>query len=648
MSEISRLTSLGETLPMKPLIKPCRRALFFLVVSLPLSTSAPPAWSHATPFLAYLTSPAQPNEASQQCLVDAWKSMPTAAKSPDSSHAVEQAAGDQQGVERQLRRLLHQSKSFKHRILLLECKGDVAGNDVSLCFSPQATLSLRTLLDWLERSSNDCQVKTTLLLELSTAHQDNAQRILSSLNESSAGAAPVSLLANVNACREHRFAKRLSRIVTFDRRADANGDGQLGERELLDALDVAAQSFRRLANSASPGSVLTYGTPSFTDAQRSVARSAYETLVHHGVKTVAVLPLVTADRHEPMRGIFSQAFTDQVRAQIRNDAEAEGAPQNVLDGTAIMAAIRQTDARPSTLLESLPRLASQLAPGDPMAFLLTNVERSTEGSDTGVSLVFHNQLFFCDESNPPTVCELPPTRFSMADHDLASLSRSERRALAMSLRVGGLNNFDLQPHPLLDATFQPRITVLVGERVVQPVFSTDKTQMYGRVRPGDEFTIRIENPTNRGYFLRLLVDGKNTRADNPGTTYGRLRPAVPVYLPHARCFYCAPQKVYHVPGFLGVVDTARNQAIAQRFTVVDTATQLEQPDSFFGFAGTITAAFYEPVRRSESSMARMADYAVEPGRDQTVTARNYTGNQGPGRLLHVMEILYGFEPPTVD
>jgi uncharacterized caspase-like protein len=176
------------------------------------------------------------------------------------------------------------------------------------------------------------------------------------------------------------------------------------------------------------------------------------------------------------------------------------------------------------------------------------------------------------------------------------------------------------PHPLLDPNFPYRVKIMVNEQPGQlpverkPVFRGN--DMYVGLRQGEVFEIWVENHSDRKVYMRLLVDGLNTRPERPEkmmVVEERTSPANPapaqsqpngpagwamamrVNLDDANPWILDapddknPDGTCAVRGFFSTPDA---DAKYREFKVVDRQDSLAARQDFTDQIGLITAVFY--------------------------------------------------------
>lgn len=162
-------------------------------------------------------------------------------------------------------------------------------------------------------------------------------------------------------------------------------------------------------------------------------------------------------------------------------------------------------------------------------------------------------------------------------------------------------------HPLEDETFPWPVRIMVkreGTLVEQPGKLVDKDWVVS-LSPGDEYVIRVSNRHPDPVFMRLLVDGLNTRAEPAGSGekgVTTLLAGKRVHLDAALPWLLDPNApgnfldqgfpIWHLHGFeKGQVGGGQDTEFGA-FTVVDASSSLAARRGFSDQIGIITAAFY--------------------------------------------------------
>ncbi len=220
--------------------------------------------------------------------------------------------------------------------------------------------------------------------------------------------------------------------------------------------------------------------------------------------------------------------------------------------------------------------------------------------------------------------------------------------------VGELDQRSQTAHPLADQKFPLRVRVMVGDDERQGVFRDG--DLLVPLRPGEVYRIEIENGTDQGVFLRLLVDGLNTLPERlaakginieaaPGTGWAA---AQPVNLAEAQAWWLDPpsgnqkSQVYEVRGVFSQVG---QDAKYNAFRVVDAPESQAARLGFADQAGLITAAFYRAIPKPAGGGRGGLGTAL--GDEYQTQTDRYTGDRIPGPLQAVIHLRYvdaGTEP----
>ena len=431
----------------------------------------------------------------------------------------------------------------------------------------------------------------------------------------------------------------LRRALTYDREADRDGNGavsltELGayiKRRLSGEMDIACISARQ---SDRPLQIARPRPPSlderiddFSDELAGVLKSA-------GVSAVAIPDFeeqaaIEASADAPSLPGYSGPLVPYITRQVRR--RAGQAVRNV----------RMVNERPGEIADA----------GSVTALAVATVRVAWEKQPVSVDLGGHVTVFQGDAIRRTVVLPPATARLSLDEAGMSGrLNMSPKAALSAGI-PWAIDDFDappaLAPHPMADPGFPLRAYLESKGARLEHSFSADGRRMMVDLGEGDEYTIVVENRTQRDLFLRLLVDGRNTlpdRADDGDA----LEPAQYVNLTRARCWFCEAGRTYRIAGFYTRVDSepSADETTGQwkTFRVTDIRDVSPQGD-FRAQLGIITAAFYLPVERAKSSMASQPQFATCMGSEEESTLAVYRGDLGPGPLLGdaPINIHYGFQ-----
>jgi hypothetical protein len=206
------------------------------------------------------------------------------------------------------------------------------------------------------------------------------------------------------------------------------------------------------------------------------------------------------------------------------------------------------------------------------------------------------------------------------------------------------------PHPFLDPKFPYRVKIMIktaGRRLpVERKGVFRGNDMYVPLRKGEVYEIWVENNSGQPTMLRLLVDGLNTRPEDPkekdmivkGISEEEMWLAAQrVNLDEARPWYMRIEhKTVAIRGFFSSIDTGGKY---NEFVVSDAPDSLEARRKFSDQIGMITAAFY-----SVKGGGTRAVHTIR-GEERTGTVKRVK-NVEVGNLRGVVHIRYA-EPETI-
>ncbi len=207
------------------------------------------------------------------------------------------------------------------------------------------------------------------------------------------------------------------------------------------------------------------------------------------------------------------------------------------------------------------------------------------------------------------------------------------------------------PHPLKDPNFPYRIAIYVKvgpNRYLPRELHFEGNQCFVTLDRGEVYAIWIENRTDHGVFLRLMVDGLNTLAQSVGVDESgiEVKPseekvvAPRVSLENAQAWHVDPDKINAVVGF-----HSNEEDTAYEFQVVDLEESAAASQGYTENIGLITAAFYKEKAKTRgrggpSVQARDPDGGTKVGEKVIQVVEKYEGPYVPGDLLTVLHIRY--------
>lgn len=254
--------------------------------------------------------------------------------------------------------------------------------------------------------------------------------------------------------------------------------------------------------------------------------------------------------------------------------------------------------------------------------------------------------------------QLPSLRTKLQGDEAAmsgKLNMSGNQALQqLQWSVVGLNEdpnraLGSATHPLLDPEFPIQVRLRVGGHWRKPTFDENGRRMRVPLRAQEEYTIEVENKSDKQLFLRLLVDGKNTLPEYIDDSMAPI-PARYVNLTNARVWHLDGPGTYHFSGFVNNIanpDRYEKNADLNSFRVVD-AGDLNVPPERRDQLGMITAAFYPAVPQSKSSMSGRSNIGTGAGRSIHQRVDLYRGDLGPRKTMlgqAPINIYYGLDAP---
>ena len=223
-------------------------------------------------------------------------------------------------------------------------------------------------------------------------------------------------------------------------------------------------------------------------------------------------------------------------------------------------------------------------------------------------------------------------------------------------------HFDQQakkPHPLSDPAFPYRVNVRVKQddgSYASRELDFDRNDCYVTVKTNEVFGIWIENKTDKPVFLRLLVDGLNTLAQNTGFCDKGVEVeakandevvtiAPRVSLEEARPWHVAPHDTNAIRGFFDDESNSDEpgKLLRREFKVVEAAASIAGRQGYTENIGLITAAFYSEKpgeRKARSPGGGVRDFGTDFGEEGEEEVEHYTGEMVPGECLAVLHIRY--------
>ncbi|QEG00784.1 hypothetical protein Mal15_48560 [Stieleria maiorica] len=437
----------------------------------------------------------------------------------------------------------------------------------------------------------------------------------------------------------------LHRATTSLRLPDADGNGELSVGELVRFFVAESGSPERILSVASPTSsdnrtVIRYQTADLEHALEDIADEVARYCHHASIDHVVVLPFLLAAGNEVRSSQLGRYLSDRVRRHLVYKHHLDACPEE----REVIETLRTSRIRTREIVRRAGEVSQALLPEsqDRGVVVFGRIGGLVpSGADfTGIHGL-QLRLVTLSHGKPQRALQLDvdSIRLKPGHSDMVS----PRQRIAMS-RLEGLNDDSLAVHPMTDPSFRPRIYLAVDGKRVDHEYINQDSRMSVRVDPNTSYEIVVDNQGGEAFFLRLLVDGKNTIPERPydnsfGSSTER-RPGILVSLPEARCWYVAKNAIHTFKGFYNDVDSGSGQAVAYGFRVTD---QLDD-DAYDNLdTGVITAAIYKPVAKSRSSMGAIPQFATELGQRIEAPIAPYQGEQAPqDEPSDIVYIDYGF------